>query len=66
MPSKGQIKDKTAFGQKKNQQTSYLRGLLIKKLVTRTGIESSSCYFLSSCNISKMAILRDFSTFGMF
>jgi len=35
-------------------------------LVTRTGIELNFCCFLTYRNISEMAILRGFSTFGMF
>ena len=47
------------MGKKRNQQTSYLRGLLIKKLVTRTGIETSSSHFATFSNLRKMALQCD-------
>lgn len=48
------------MGKKRNQQTSYLRGLLIKKLVTRTGIENLPLIFLIFCKFKKMRKLRHF------
>ena len=54
------------MGKKRNQQTSYLRGLLIKKLVTRTGIESSYRLFLCFEKLPKTPILRHLQAFGLF
>lgn len=51
---------------KKNQQTSYLRGLLIKKLVTRTGIELNFSHFLTCRDMSNSLYLWHFLTLTRF
>ncbi len=50
------------MGKKRNQQTSYLRGLLIKKLVTRTGIENLGTLFVTCRDVQKNPKIRHFRT----